>query len=119
MIQLQLVTFCCTPKYHSFISCFQNDDVTTLLINFTGEIQRVQGFVSQTVSLVDTTPIVEKQAAVNKLTKKWKHSQGDRSLVFKVKEPQLEILQSVSYNTNIMCMYINMINATDYLVFHL
>ena len=53
---------------------------------------------------MDTTPIVEKQAAVNKLTKKWKHSQDDRSLVFKVKEPQLEILQSVSYNTNIMFM---------------
>ena len=117
-LHLQLETFCCTPKYHSFISCFQNDDVTTLLINFTGEIQRVQGFVSQTVSLVDTTPIVEKQAAIEIIVNKWKHSQVDRGLVFKVKEPRLEILQSVSYNINIMFMYISKNNITDYLMFY-
>ena len=65
---------------------------------FLGMINRVQGFVSQTVSLVDTTPTVNKRTAFDIIKKVWNHKDSESSLDIAVKRPELQILQGVSIN---------------------
>ena len=59
-------------------------------------IERVQGFVSHTASLVDTTPVVDERTALDIVQKRWNHSLNSASLQFDMDEPQLQILRAVS-----------------------
>ena len=70
--------------------------VSYCIFILTGQIDKVQGFISQTASLVDTTPTVDEQTALNVLTKEWKHSQKDSSLEIRPRKAQLLILRAVS-----------------------
>ena len=59
-------------------------------------IERVQGFVSASASLVDTTPNIDNQTALNILKKRWKHDVDTDMLIFRIDEPKLMIVQGVS-----------------------
>ena len=58
-----------------------------------GVIQEVQGFISQTVDLVNTSPTVDEHVELEILKKEWNHTGPD--LEFNVQKPNLQILQTV------------------------
>ena len=58
-------------------------------------IDQVQGFVSQTAALVDTTPTVGKDVAIDLVKKRWNHTLDSSRLAFDLKESELQILRSV------------------------
>ena len=62
-------------------------------------INRVQGFISQTASLVDTEPTVDADVALNLLKEHWNHSLQSTSLLqFRDDPAELQILQGVRSN---------------------
>ncbi|XP_067931751.1 virulence metalloprotease-like isoform X1 [Watersipora subatra] len=73
------------PVYGSVLTT-HNDEL--------GYIQQVQGFVSQTATLVDTNPIVDERTAFDSVKKKWNHSLSESLLTFDMKQAVLQILTS-------------------------